>query len=107
MRVAPLLARRSGTESIDSRERRCNCTGDEKSSQHCAPPSHRRQSYRSQKQSSRVAGKRHCARFPTPRQQAVVRNYLFKIFDKLGVSTRVELVLYCLQEKPLPGQLAS
>jgi hypothetical protein len=32
---------------------------------------------------------------------------LFKIFDKLGVSTRVELVLYCLQEKPLPGQLAS
>jgi DNA-binding NarL/FixJ family response regulator len=36
-----------------------------------------------------------------------VRNYLFKIFDKLGVSTRVELVLYCLQERPLPGQLAS
>jgi DNA-binding NarL/FixJ family response regulator len=28
-----------------------------------------------------------------------VRNYLFKIFDKLGVSTRVELVLYCLQDK--------
>jgi DNA-binding NarL/FixJ family response regulator len=28
-----------------------------------------------------------------------VRNYLFRIFDKLGVSTRVELVLYCLQEK--------
>ena len=28
-----------------------------------------------------------------------VRNYLFKIFDKLGVSTRVELVLYCLQER--------
>ena len=27
-----------------------------------------------------------------------VRNYLLKIFDKLGVSTRVELVLYCLQE---------
>jgi DNA-binding NarL/FixJ family response regulator len=26
-----------------------------------------------------------------------VRNYLFKIFDKVGVSTRVELVLYCLQ----------
>jgi DNA-binding NarL/FixJ family response regulator len=36
-----------------------------------------------------------------------VRNYLFKIFDKLGVSTRVELVLYCLQERPQPGQLAS
>jgi DNA-binding NarL/FixJ family response regulator len=28
-----------------------------------------------------------------------VRNYLFKIFDKVGVSTRVELVLYCLQGK--------
>jgi DNA-binding NarL/FixJ family response regulator len=28
-----------------------------------------------------------------------VRNYLFRIFDKLGVSTRVELVLYCLQDK--------
>lgn len=28
-----------------------------------------------------------------------VRNYLFHVFDKLGVSTRVELVLYCLQEK--------
>lgn len=27
-----------------------------------------------------------------------VRNYLFHVFDKLGVSTRVELVLYCLQE---------
>ena len=29
-----------------------------------------------------------------------VRNYLFRIFDKLGVSTRVELVLYCLQDRP-------
>ncbi len=28
-----------------------------------------------------------------------VRNYIFKIFDKVGVSTRVELVLYCLQGK--------
>jgi DNA-binding NarL/FixJ family response regulator len=28
-----------------------------------------------------------------------VRNYLFQIFDKLGVSSRVELVLYCLREK--------
>jgi len=24
---------------------------------------------------------------------------LFRIFDKLGVSTRVELVLYCFQER--------
>jgi DNA-binding NarL/FixJ family response regulator len=36
-----------------------------------------------------------------------VRNYLFRIFDKLGVSTRVQLVLYCLQEKTPRGQLAS
>ena len=36
-----------------------------------------------------------------------VRNYLFKIFDKLGVSTRVELVLYCLQEKTSQAQMVS
>ena len=36
-----------------------------------------------------------------------IRNYLFKIFDKLGVSTRVELVLYCLQEKPAQVELVS
>ena len=36
-----------------------------------------------------------------------VRNYLFKIFDKLGVSTRVELVLYCLQEKTPQAQMVS
>lgn len=42
-----------------------------------------------------------------------VRNYLFHIFDKLGVSTRVELVLYCLQdrqtgspERPSEGSLS-
>ncbi|MGB9310661.1 MAG: response regulator transcription factor [Candidatus Acidiferrales bacterium] len=29
-----------------------------------------------------------------------VRNYLFRIFDKLGVSSRVELVLYCMQDRP-------
>jgi DNA-binding NarL/FixJ family response regulator len=28
-----------------------------------------------------------------------VRNYLCRVFDKLGVSSRVELVLYCLQER--------
>lgn len=28
-----------------------------------------------------------------------VRNYLLRVFDKLGVSTRVELVLYCLQDR--------
>jgi DNA-binding NarL/FixJ family response regulator len=36
-----------------------------------------------------------------------VRNYLFKIFDKVGVSTRVELVLYCLQEKHSSAEMAS
>jgi DNA-binding NarL/FixJ family response regulator len=28
-----------------------------------------------------------------------VKNYLFRIFDKLGVSNRVELVLFCLQQE--------
>jgi len=28
-----------------------------------------------------------------------VRNYLLRVFDKLGVSSRVELVLYCFQER--------
>jgi DNA-binding NarL/FixJ family response regulator len=31
-----------------------------------------------------------------------IRNYLFHIFDKLGVSTRVELVLYFLHERQPP-----
>ncbi len=35
-----------------------------------------------------------------------VRNYLFRIFDKVGVSTRVELVLYCLQGKHNNGASA-
>jgi DNA-binding NarL/FixJ family response regulator len=28
-----------------------------------------------------------------------VRNYLFRVFEKLGISSRVELVLYCLQQR--------
>jgi len=38
-----------------------------------------------------------------------VRNYLFRVFEKLGISSRVELVLYCLQQRqaaassPLPN----
>lgn len=28
-----------------------------------------------------------------------IRNYLFRIFEKLGISNRVELVLYCLQQR--------
>jgi DNA-binding NarL/FixJ family response regulator len=35
-----------------------------------------------------------------------VRNYLFHIFDKLGVSTRVELVLYCFHEQQSRGPTA-
>jgi len=34
--------------------------------------------------------------------QHTVKNYLFKIFEKLGVSTRVELVLYAMHSgKPV------
>lgn len=36
-----------------------------------------------------------------------VRNYMFRIFDKLGVSTRVELVLYCLQERQADSSRAA
>jgi DNA-binding NarL/FixJ family response regulator len=41
-----------------------------------------------------------------------VKNYLFKIFDKLGISNRVELVIYAMsQEEKLPttseGQVGS
>jgi hypothetical protein len=39
-------------------------------------------------------------RRPAARGQEVIRNYLFRIFDKVGVSTRVELALYCFQERP-------
>jgi two-component system nitrate/nitrite response regulator NarL len=35
-----------------------------------------------------------------------VKNYLFRVFEKLGVSTRVELVLYALSQNP-PNQLAA
>lgn len=31
--------------------------------------------------------------------QHTVRNYLFHIFEKLGISSRIELVLYCLQSR--------
>jgi DNA-binding NarL/FixJ family response regulator len=34
-----------------------------------------------------------------------IKNYLFRIFDKLGVSSRVELVLYAISSsKPVPDQ---
>ena len=35
----------------------------------------------------------------------IVRNYLYRVFDKLGVSTRVELVLYCLQDRQRASKL--
>jgi hypothetical protein len=35
----------------------------------------------------------------------MVRNYLYRVFDKLGVSTRVELVLYCLQDRQRASKL--
>jgi DNA-binding NarL/FixJ family response regulator len=31
-----------------------------------------------------------------------VKNYLFKVFEKLGISTRVELVLYALSQNHRP-----
>ncbi len=33
----------------------------------------------------------------------VVKNYLRKIYDKLGVSDRLELALFCLHNKVIPG----
>ena len=37
----------------------------------------------------------------------VVKNYLRKIYDKLGVSDRLELALYCLHNKIIPADEAS
>ncbi len=37
----------------------------------------------------------------------VVKNYLRKIYDKLGVSDRLELALYCLHNKIIPNDDAS
>ena len=105
--AASLRSRRSDAQAIDSRKRRGHGASDQKNRHRRARPSHRSQCYRGRQQSDRVARERDRSGTPTPRQQSVVRNYLFKIFDKLGVSTRVELVLYCLQERPQPGQLAS
>jgi DNA-binding NarL/FixJ family response regulator len=35
--------------------------------------------------------------------EQVIKNYLRKIYDKLGVSDRLELALYCLHNKVLPS----
>jgi two-component system, NarL family, nitrate/nitrite response regulator NarL len=36
-----------------------------------------------------------------------VKNYLFRIFDKLGVSNRVELVLSCLRQEEVAREEAT
>ncbi len=33
----------------------------------------------------------------------MIKNYLRKIYDKLGVSDRLELALYCLHNKIIPS----
>ncbi len=38
--------------------------------------------------------------------EQVIKNYLRKIYDKLGVSDRLELALYCLHNKIIPGDSA-
>ena len=37
--------------------------------------------------------------------EQVIKNYLRKIYDKLGVSDRLELALYCLHNKIVQGEL--
>jgi two-component system, NarL family, nitrate/nitrite response regulator NarL len=37
--------------------------------------------------------------------EQVIKNYLRKIYDKLGVSDRLELALYCLHNKIIPGDM--
>jgi two-component system, NarL family, nitrate/nitrite response regulator NarL len=37
--------------------------------------------------------------------EQVIKNYLRKIYDKLGVSDRLELALYCLHNKIIPGDV--
>jgi hypothetical protein len=35
----------------------------------------------------------------------VIKNYLRKIYDKLGVSDRLELALYCLHNKIIQAEM--
>ena len=37
--------------------------------------------------------------------EQVIKNYLRKIFDKLGVSDRLELALYCLHNKIIQSDM--
>jgi len=34
--------------------------------------------------------------------EQVIKNYLRKVYDKLGVSDRLELALYCIQNQLVP-----
>lgn len=53
-----------------------------------------------------VTNESNLARRVAASQQEIVRNYLFRVFEKLGISSRVELVLYCLQQRqPFPSAL--
>ena len=63
-------------------------------------PSSRRRSWRSSAASPAACATR---RSPTrsARTEQVIKNYLRKIYDKLGVSDRLELALYCLHHELL------
>jgi len=37
--------------------------------------------------------------------EQVVKNYLRKVYDKLGVADRLELALYCLQNRVVDGAI--
>jgi len=39
--------------------------------------------------------------------EQVVKNYLRKVYDKLGVADRLELALFCLHNRVVEGQKAS
>jgi len=36
-----------------------------------------------------------------------VKNYMFRIFDKLGLSSRAELILYAVGQREVPNQTAA
>ena len=65
----------------------------------CELRAKRDQSRRHQAGSQCVGNERDASRIPSATEQQVVRNYLFRVFEKLGISSRVELVLYCLQQR--------
>jgi DNA-binding NarL/FixJ family response regulator len=51
-------------------------------------------------------GKRHKEiAFQLGTTEQVIKNYLRKIYDKLGVSDRLELALYCLHNKIIQTEM--